>query len=222
MGAAREAPAGCAGVRRQRPSAEIRASSTHLWAPRPQTCRGRAQGAWARPDAPDPGPRLCGSPARAAAPAAKPPMPLSQLSVSRSEARCRSPGPRPPAAACGDPGPGRSTGVAPPRPPSAATQPARWEGGSPVCAAELHARGAGPSGLQAPRAEVGWSRWAISLCAAGAAPPVTAAPRPRSGTSRSLVPALTCTHLSGSFQSGRPGAAAARRSWPQVPRSAAR
>lgn len=200
MGAAREAPVGCAGVRRQRPSAEIWASRTHLWAPRPQICRGRAQGAGARPDAPDPGPRLCGSPARAAPPAAKPPMPSSQLSESRSEAaRRRSPGPRPPTAACGDPGPVRSKGVAPPRQPSAATQPARWEGGSPVCAAERHARGAGPSGLQDPRAKVGWSRRAISLCAAGAAPPVIAAPRSSSGTSQSLVPALTCTHLSGSF-----------------------
>lgn len=61
---------GCAGVRGLRPGAEIRAGPTHLLAPCPQTCRGRAKG-----------PGVCltpliqalGEPPRAEPPAAKPP-----------------------------------------------------------------------------------------------------------------------------------------------------
>lgn len=136
---------GCAGVRRRRPRAEIQASRTHLRAPRPQICRGRAPGAGGRSDAADPGPGLCGSRARAAPPCRKAPHVISQFSESGAEAAlCCSPGPWPPAAAGGDPGPGRSIGVAPCRQPSAATPAGAVGRGSPVCAAELHARGSGP------------------------------------------------------------------------------
>lgn len=94
--------------------------------------------------------------------------------------------------------------------------------GSPARAAELRVWSAGaggcarPSGLPDPGAKVGWSRGAIFRCAAGAAPPALAAPRSCLGTRRSLGPR---THLHSSQRQigvGPSGAAAARRSCPQV------
>lgn len=159
MGAAQEA----AGVTRQRRRAEIRASHTHLPAPRPQICRRRAQGVRDRPR-----PRTCAlqGPRKGGVPCCKAP----RVTIMALTVRvCGGPGP------CPDPGrpvqPAATPGPSAKRR-SDAFHPSRHGGkgvSSPRSRATLRGLRArvlrdGRWGLQDPGAKVGWSRWAISLC----------------------------------------------------------
>lgn len=188
-----------------------------------------AQGAGDRPDAPDPGPRLCGSPARAAPPAAKPPRVLITALGVRG---CGGPVPpaRTPAASCSLRRPRAvSRGVASSRQPGEATR-AGAVGRGPQPARQSCTPGS--QGQGTTRRTLGTARprsesWVeplgdFTLCRRCSSPSPCCAARSSSGTRRSLVPALTCTHLGDSWTSGGPGAAAARPSCPQVPRSTAR
>lgn len=228
MGAVREA---AVGMRRgEAPETAHADRRTHLRTPRPHICGGPAQGTGDGPDAPGPGPRLCRSRARAAPPAAKRPQVLLTALAVRG---CGGPVPlaRTPAASCSlrRPRAVRSRGAAASTQPGAAT-PAGAVGRGPQPARESCTPGSQGQGTTRgtlrtarPRSE----SWVeplgdFPLCRRCSSPSPCCVARSSSGTRQSLVPALTCTHLGSSWKKGGPGAAAARPSCPQVPRSTAR